>query len=408
MLNILNIGNDFIPLAKLDPEIIRKNVSGHLVLNDTLEMERRVLVKEQELLIRLDNSIRNMQEEMRDIQNSGTTTMNKFRFDELEDMIRELTTARTIGVNNIRDIETRINNAESLKKKVDNRTDSAIILTSMKQKGNSKSICSVYDTFFKQINPSNNNFNEYTTYLELWHTLLSRPETECMTDHTQMIGILQTYIIQQGVVEPYIFLDAYSSICGLYEKVLCNFGRNYFELTTYLGQDNIYLNQMFCIMVHVFKHTLSVNYINTIAQLFLQHDTGKDLSRKAEDIYKVLIGSGFIKNCLTVIPRQIVKTVCKISEYENDTDVALTVSDILNKSIDIINLTAYDGINKKTVEYAKEVIVPFFAQYMETYTAEMHALIIKQIKSLMVQNRLLSILKLLAEKASIEKQSGKL
>jgi hypothetical protein len=152
MLNILNIGNDFIPLAKLDPEIIRKNVSGHLVLNDTLEMERRVLVKEQELLIRIDNSIRNMQEEMRDIQNSGTTTINKFRFDELEDMIRELTTARTTGANNIRDIETRIVNAERLKNNVDNSANSARILTGIKQKGNSHDVCSVYYTFFKQIN----------------------------------------------------------------------------------------------------------------------------------------------------------------------------------------------------------------------------------------------------------------
>ena len=405
MLNILNIGNDFIPLAKLNPDIISKNVSGHLVLNDTLDMERRTLVKEQDVLIRLDNSIRNMQEEITYMKTSGTITMNKFRFDELEDMIQELTIARTRSIDKIKEIETRIKHAENLKGMHNNSVNSQRILTDMKQKGNSQSLCSVYDTLFKQINPSTDDFNEYTVYLELWYRLLTRPDTEYMTDHTQMIGILQTYITQKGVVEPDIFLDAYSSVCGLYEKVLCNFGRNYFELTTYLKKDNIYLNQVFCIMVHVFEHTLSVNFINTIAQLFLQHDTGKKISRKAEDIYKALIDSGFIKNCLTIIPRQIVKTVCKISEHENDTDIALTVTDILNKSIDIINLTAYDSINKKTVEYAKDVIVPFFAQYMETYTAEMHALIVKQIKSLMIQNKLLTMLKLLAEKASIEKQS---
>ncbi|AYV77647.1 MAG: hypothetical protein Dasosvirus18_2, partial [Dasosvirus sp.] len=59
----------------------------------------------------------------------------------------------------------------------------------------------------------------------------------------------------------------------------------------------------------------------------------KGSSRVIEDTYKVL-SDGFIRYCLSVLPRKVIKSVCKISEGEQDPDIVVSVQEILIKSLD--------------------------------------------------------------------------
>jgi ankyrin repeat protein len=420
ILSMLGLGEtnyDLIPLAKVDPDIIRNNVNGYITFNNTIDEYSSKLTKEREIYIRLENSINNLNSELVTLSaNDG------YRSEELRKFLRELNEQKIIVNANItsliQEITALINiknqsNNSAIVTQVDNQLKGSNVMHSLiLANKNSRDVCNIYDVFFdKVINVNNNTDNgEYMMYTKMWNDLLIRPDREYEKDYTQMIGILQKYILNKGIVEPEIFLDAYSPICELYEKVLYKYGRDYLELSMYLGENgtsdymyNYVLKQIFCIMVHVFKHTMSINFINTISQLFARQDKGRIRNKTAMNVYGALESSGFINYCINTMPKQIIKVVCKIAEREKDPAINTTVTDILNKALDLISLATYDGINKSNIDDAKELVVPFFTAYMEAYTAEIHFMMVKQLKMIMVQYKWLKIIKLLAEKAVLEK-----
>jgi hypothetical protein len=276
------------------------------------------------------------------------------------------------------------------------------------QNKSSRDVCNVYEVFFKEIISTGLDVSnsEYTTYIESWASLMARTEDEHKQDQTQMVRILMNYISDMGIVEPDIFLDAYSPVCDIYETVLGRYGRDYTELMPYLEKDgesyydqNYVLKQIYCIMFHVFKHTMSINFINTVAQLLARRDRGRSEAKIMRNVYEAMKSSEFIKYCVEVVPRQVIKITCKISSAEKDPDIALTVTDVLNKALDKLSVSLFDSVDKTSIDLAKEMVVPFFVTYMESYTAEMHLFMVKQLKMIMVQNRWLNMLKLLANKA---------
>ena len=81
----------------------------------------------------------------------------------------------------------------------------------------------------------------------------------------------------------------------------------------------------------------------------------------------------------------------------------LTVSDILNVGIERLSTNTYGEISISFKSQIKELVIPFFVDYMEAYTAEMYRVMVSHIKSLVVQSKWLDILMILAEKSNKEK-----
>ena len=148
-------------------------------------------------------------------------------------------------------------------------------------------------------------------------------------------------------------------------------------------------------MYHVFKHTISVDIVNATAGLLARTISDNDAKRfriEITNIFEILISSGFINECLTNLPRRVIKTTVMISEGENDPDVGSSVTDILNSALDMINLSKYKSIGNEKIEKVKTDIIDYYSEYAKAYTAEMHSSMIKQLKSIMYQSKQLQIM----------------
>ena len=429
MLNLINVDKDFIPLAKMDLSLIDENLKGYSTLNELINEYNKKLIEERETYIRIDNSIKNLTKEQSELLNSSNpSTNNSYRQSEIAALLHELN-AQLNNVNNrITDLVQKITEINKNKNIVSNTPSANSTKTAIQGSSNLHSliravnrsrthnVCDVYDVFFnKIISASSTDIynNEYNTYIKVWNQLLARPEREKMTDHTQMIAILMQRIVSNGVLEPQTFMDVYQPVCELYDKVLVKYGRDLLELMPYLSKDNnrdnyqynYVLKQIYCIMHHVFKHTMSINFINTVAQILTRRDKGTNDANITRNVYQNMKSSGFIKYVIVTLPKLVIKIVCKISESEKDPDLSLSVTDVLNNSLDRLSLSTFDGVDKATIEQAKELIVEFFTRYMEAYTAEMYSFMIKQCKIMTAQGRLLRILRMLAPKAILENNS---
>jgi ankyrin repeat protein len=419
MLNLINVDKDFIPLAKMDPSLIDENLKGYSTLNELIDEYTSKLIENREIYIRIENSIKNLRKELTEL-----STNESYRRSEIDALIKELN-AQNKNINlRIRDLMRKIRDIRTTKNTTSN--NSAVNKTRLAIQGSSnlhrfitsisktktRDVCNVYDVFFNKIISAGSTdiYNsEYNTYMKVWNDLLSRPDTEREKDHTQMVGILMRRILSTGVMDPAMLLNIYAPVSDMYDKVLVKYGRDLLESMPYLSKDgesyyesNYVLKQIYCIMYHVFKHTMSINFINTIAQLLARRDKGKTEDSIMRNVYQAMKTSEFIKYVIEILPKLVIKIVCKISESEKDPDLSLTVADVLNKSLDRLLLSTFDSVDKNTVDQAKELVVPYFVSYMEIYTAEMHMFMIKQCKMMIVQGRLLRILNMLAPKTILE------
>ncbi len=420
LLTLNRVDRDLIPLAKIDPLILKENIQGYVTYNDTLDAYNKKLIYERDILVRLTHSVNEMTAELKTLPKDSS---NEYHREELTGLLSEIQIQRDKVAINIEliikkikellDAKSNADNtmlSDTIKKEINKNNIMQKLITANKT---SRDICNIYDIFFTDIISTGNNVltNEYITYLKMWKKLLTRPERDYVKDYTQMINILQIYILNQGILDPVIFLDTYSPIFSLYEKVLSKYGRDFLELSDFLDENgttdymyNYVLKQIYCIMIHVFSHTMSVDFINSVAQTLAKQIHGTE-SSLVQNVYLVLKTSGFIEHCIVNVPKQVIKVVCKISGGEKDLSKTQTVNDILNHALDILTLSTYQGVDKNTIEDVTNIIVPFFVTYMETYTKEMYSSIIKQIKLFIVQNRWLQIVKLLAEKTITEKIS---
>lgn len=425
MLNLTRVDKDLIPLATIDTSLIEENIRGYSTFNEIIDEYRKQLVEAREIDFRLANSIYNLKNELKEL---GPNT--SYRRSEITQLIDELEKQHKNIKDHIDDLISKSRSIKDDKDLASNTIAVGLTTNALQSSSNlhtlikatnaaSRDVCNLYNIFFTKIISAGAGIgnvdvynSEYTTYTKAWNDLFARPEDIYMTDHTQMIAILMKRIVSNGVLDPQTFIDIYSPVCELYDKVLAKYGRDLIELMPYLPKKdvsyfktNYVLKEIYCIMLHVFKHTMSVNFINAIAQLLARRNKGRTESKIMRNVYQSMKSSEFIKYVFETLPKLVIKTVCKIGESEKDPDLSLTVTDILNKSLDTLLLSTFESIDKNTIEQAKEIVVPFFVSYMETYTAEMHMFMVKQCKIMIVQNRLLKILSMLAPKYILEKGS---
>lgn len=414
LLNILNLRNldrDIIPLAKIDDKFIGVNIEGHITYDESIDIIRQKLAREADLLTRFTNSIKELTAELSVLKSTDIQ-----RKKEIENAIAELQMEKIDILSNVtkyvNSIEELIVNKDDATRKM---SDVSKITKAFEQPSNNinnRQISKVYDEYFKlfDVNSAGNKKGkEYATYTKMWKKLLARPNREVISDYTQLVNSVQRFIDNMGMVQPNVFINSYHPIISFYDKVLNKYGRDYLELPMYYSPEgkndythNYVLRQIVGIMIHVFKHTISINYINFVAHLLARKDKSKDLDKIMINVYQSLNTSGFMRYCLEIMPRQVVKIVCKISEGENDPETKLTTQEVLNTSLDRLKLSTYDVVSNDFLHETKEKLVSPFIIYMESYVSEMYLLIVKQIKSLMVQSRWLNILKLLSDKAVLE------
>lgn len=405
--------HDLIPLAKVNPQIINENVKGYMVINQTIDSYKKRLIDERDILIRIDHSIRDIKNEKNNLSlQVKTATENDYRINEMDSLLKELNDQKSVIHNNIKKIMKQIRTLTEGKNEVNNQIESEELIDALNKSNKIHSIvktqkrngyvCDIYDTFFKKIMNGGKEIvdSEYMTYINLWTDLLSAPEHVSKRDFTQVIMNLQLYIVEQGVQKPTIFIESWDPICELYEKVLDKYGKDYLELSMFMNNNdtaNYVLKQIYCIMFHVFSHIISINYIATITQFLAKQDTGETSNSIVRNVFMDMKTSGFIAHCIDILPHQVIRSVCKIFESEKDPLAQSNVTDILNKSLDLLTQSTFASANINKINIIKESVIPFFTSYMEAYTAEMHSMMVKQIKSFIIQNKWLKIIKLVAD-----------
>lgn len=325
-----------------------------------------------------DKTIAKLDEELTRIKNS-IINLSK---DEQTDMIKQLIEELNKSIKEIEDRK-KVLKEEYERNNLKNKTSLTILtssetsLTSSKTSlTSSRNICDIYDKFFNEncSNKGNNKMN-YTYYLDLWHSMLDNPNN--LTDGTQLVKLINLHILEK---DKEIKLE--EQIKNVFEKVLNKYGRDYHELPFYLKSTNYALEQVYSILTHVFKHTLSVNFINTVQYLI---DSQKDV-KVSNDI---LNNSGFVKFCLYEMPQKIIKNVCLFSESdEKQTDKTDTIIENALKMLETY-------VSVELLSFAQNKLRPFFNTYIETYVAEMHLLIVRQIKNCMNQYKIIKILDIL-------------
>ena len=328
-----------------------------------------------------DNTVAKLDEELTRIKNSITNLSKDEQTDMIKQLIEDLNKS-------IKEIEYRKNvlKEEYEKNNVKNKTSltssetSLTILTSSKTSltilTSSRNICDLYDKFFNEncSNKGNNKMN-YTYYLDLWHSMLDNSNNQ--TDGTQLVKLINLHILEK---DKEIKLE--EQIKNVFEKVLNKYGRDYHELPFYLKSTNYALEQVYSILTHVFKHTLSVNFINTVQYLV---DSQKDVNVPNN----ILNNSGFVKFCLYEMPQKIIKNVCLFSESdEKQTDKTDTIIEDALKMLETY-------VSVELLSFAQNKLRPFFNTYIETYVAEMHLLIVRQMKNCMNQYKIIKILNIL-------------
>ena len=397
----LNIQNSFnidkdrqnIPLMKYNTDIDKNiDITTNRVLND-LEIKINKYI---EIIQRLENSIFNLKIEKamfdgHTYDRSRTQIIDKL-ITECEEYITKYKNAATKHNKSIR----KIKRNPATKSHIKTRKNVDI---------SDKTVCSIYDNFFKTIiHKKDTTIHRYFVYIGYWDNMLKAN----IPDATQVYDVISDTIIKNPVVEPHLFVNTYSSLYKLYDRVLLKYGKDLIELPSYLSDerhlynDNYVLNDIYNIIIHVFKHILSMNFINMVSLFLLMYIKERSPHQALiMNIQQMISTSGFDTFCRDDMPKQIINSLCKIKPETK------TVRDSLHEAINLLTLNTYDGVisdetQNDILTQLKEIICPYFEVYIELYVNAMYKLMVEQCSMLVQQGNHLKILMLLAKKATYE------
>lgn len=366
MINLTKLSDSVLPLDN-----IINDIYGASTETTILTKLQTKIFKYQNILLQLDNSIRNLT-----IEYSDTTDTKQQKV--LEALKKECTEEKTKYEYKNDEIHDKIN-----KIKTDNMANKNKRLHDYKSLktqdyNTSHHVWEIYTNPFNIINDS-------TAYINCWRTLIKQNKK----DNTQIYTKLSEIILKNNILDPITCINKYGPISELYDKVLSKYSRDMMELYDYFTDetDNYVLYQMYHIMEHVFKHIISNNFIN-IVSLYLV-DANNGINEDNVIIYKQNIMNDFNTYCVGDMPGEIINSICKIKEGEQK-----TIKEILEEAIDRIN------IDDK--ELLKDTIVTYFVHYIDLYVKNMYNLMVGQCKSIIQQNKYLKILILLAQKVMHE------
>jgi ankyrin repeat protein len=366
---LLQVKDTVFTIAKFNLNILSYDKS----IYETLEQLQIKIIEYREILNRLSNSKSNLEKEK-------ASTKNENRIEIINRDIRELA---SLIQNNSEKVESLISNYEEISNKL--QKPDVVDINNLKEKIEKFSqydskIISLYDQIL------GGELSDYMRYQELWYKLFQE-QTMIDEDFTQTPYILQKHIYENGVIDKDLFIG-YNEILEFYDSILNKYKTDYLDMSEYLDDrvSNYALKEIFEIMQHVFKTTISFDYINQIAYFILENDK----SKKPKEIYDSLVSSSFNSYVFDTLPGIIIKSITKISENEADIAEPDTLT-ILNYALDKLSLTISEDLKFNIINK----INVFYADYMNLMVAEMHDVMVTQLKSFSHQNKLLRILKIM-------------
>ena len=426
---LLNIEskNIELPFGRVDNRFKVMLKENSFVKDKVVEKYNVKIHKYTELKLRFENAKRNLEEEEKNVSDGI--------LDAIHSSIKKLDRNIERVGNRIDKYKNSIHNLVTVGNYSDTTCNNAIVNKYNKKPEYRNSICNYYEDFFKKLLSNDGkdkeykskytkNISEHQLYTEAWKNILDRQESD-IVDYTQLVSILNRYISEHESMKQEIFTEIYRPVVSFYDKVLDKYGRDYFELSEYYntGQymkdtydgktyndysygHNYALTQMMCIMIHVVKHTMCLDFVRTVSNKIIKALLNKGKTTIVTQLHNKL--KDFYKQSFDYIPEKMVKTVCRIYESDYDPDNKLTEKDILNTVFGYINKEGNElVINELDLNNIKGEVIRQFEDYMKTYILEMHKMFVLQLKSFSVHSRLLKITMMLAEKAKVEMEEHK-
>jgi len=394
VLNIAGIQHvSGIPIASIDlneMNVVDLQYDRERVYVESRDKLEYDLIQKRDILIRLTNSKRNLEKEQTD------PSITPSRNAEINNILEEL--KKEIAENN-QLIQDQINQINQIIAKNIPSTTNRIKKKYSTFSATSNDCIDMYDKFFKHI--SNNQMNkngEYVLYIKLWRMLLETTKLDKKNDHTQIVSNLYKNIIQNKQYDRQIFAEVYYPVVEYFEKILKKYSENYTEISTYYVNHKEFfgVKHLVDIMKHVFTHTMSYDLVTTLKEILIKMNIAhtQNITNKKDHLIiaaQILVKSNVIDYIMERLPLLMIKSVCMISEGEDDPDIKKTSDELLNRVVELLEKNGEYNIDQKVFELIKEKVIPFFKEYMEMFTREMFQNLKKQLNLFIEQSRLLRI-----------------
>lgn len=393
---------DELPLSMIDnygESSIRDNKDNNAAYNDQIEYLDRKICTETDNLARL----RNQRAQIDSARGSpGISASLDDAYDEIFDLVTRLQTVIAELNTDLDDLRTNrddYNDPASVQNAIDSVKAHRVQNYSIRR--NRYGVAQIYDDFF--INGLNqghtdNSTMEYVTYYKMWNAYLKIGTP----DYTQLTRAVQAYLAAnvKDIDSPDKYREFYGPIKDIYTMIYSKYGEDYFDMSMYLNDssENYALKQIYEIMCHVFKHTMAVDLVNLTAGLLARKMDKLSQETAIFTVFEIMVTSGFLIDAIDNVPKRVVKSVCKMSSGPNDPQASDTVESILRTTFDMLDISYFNSIDESTLKKLKTDVTEYYTEYMSTYTAEMHSVLIKQLKSLMRQAKLLEVIDVVSGK----------
>jgi hypothetical protein len=363
---IMMYPNNKYPLIDMSRSEIFDSQKGNDIKKDIRENLMNDLFKEQEILLRQENSLNNV----------------RLSQPRNENLIKSLGNEINKTTEKIKDIENELNDFSNT---YPSQKMSQMIIN---YRSNTTEIADHYNSIFDKIKKINVPVNKL--YFGMWKKLINQSEGNFDNDWTQLVRHIYNYIVNKSIIEPEIMLEAYDPIVEFFDTVLSHYTRDFYELPLE-KKENYVLEQILGIVIHVFRHTIGYQYTNELANAIHEN-----METSIDQVYLVMNGSKLFDYCFNVIPEMAIRIVNNIRE--DYTDIPATVNILLGEVIKNLEMSEIK-VSNKTIEVIRDEINSKYKDYIEIYGKAMFECLAIQLKFFVDQQQLFETLKILATKA---------
>jgi len=448
LMNVLDVkDNNVLPLANFGKTFVNEKYVSH-VMNKKINKINRQINELQIKLDKLSNSVYNIFDEHDDtIRNNDRGNIYKVNdLEHVNDVLRD----DIIDVRDkIRDYQNQLvilNNQSTqehdyvdrnMNAKFDNMTFTS-----------DKNIVDMYESIFvKIINGNSDGLSrkiysydvDFKTYPLLVNNFMNYYKQGSLIDYTQILQIISLF--QNSIIKSdrdILFkINNLRIVQDYYKNVVKSYADDYFDLANEYDTDNIQMNAIIDILVHITKRIICPNIFSTIVRAITEHVISElpydqalygsednhisiithtilfvinDDGETANGDRGPVVGSRLLKHIFEYMPLIIVKSITGIYQGPdnglNDPDKSETLQslfghiNIILGSVATLNLTP----DKPLLKNLKEYVYPFYENYLELFIKEMFNLMSNYLRSLQYQCKMLNILHIIASHAVNEKK----
>ena len=397
-------------------------VSYHKPISTLMENEFKSSIESVDNIDKLRKQKDLLNEELIKINNIPLANRNKYRADEIQDQINEITMEISKLVPTPTHLQDEINDITNQQEQNYNlnQNDRTILIANMNIII-TKDILKMYNEIIEKIHAQNK--DDYRTYMSLWEKLF---ETDTANDSTQIITRIMDNInnllkecvncknIQNFDINKFNTIETGINLCT-------NYVNDYFDLPFVFDGDNYVLNKIIDIFVHIIRNTIMVNLYHIIEKLLRveivnkiqrlsnqpQIDYEKELDEKVKKITESTINNVNIKTYLfDVLPEKLVKSVLNLYENDDDDDKKtniITLFEFINKILEANTIIQINKDNSKIITTLDAHVYPYFKEYIDIVINNMKKFTDGYLSMLLDLSSKLSLFRHIVNKAYKEK-----